>query len=692
MTVKPPFTRRELEDRLDDMLFTVLSTRRTAAAIATGLAPLSRAQQEFALHWAQVAAQNTGELGYQVAAQAPQAFALFDKASMERWVLDALDVYDREGLHAASATLKDFGAFRQRVEHERSGIALAEVARTLELFLRGLSGRSLGVEPSETAWTDTETVYLPERIGTRAVRDDNRRLYTATAAFLWGQARYGTFNTDLEEATAFAVNREQALQWVVVLEAMRIEGWFERHYAGLAGLLRSLREPWPAALEAVAKRLSGAQASVADTVAALRDLHRGAPPPAPAWAGTLKVTRARRVREERMAREKKDLQRELAALREALEGEGMNPDQLELEASYDTLQVDMKVDGEAVDPPGAVEQLVQSMIQDHGEVPDDLLVPAGEGSYDAEGSPTDRAPEARHADLHTEGAQFYPEWDHLRGDYRKEWCALFESDVPQGDPRFVDQVREKYRGPIAQLKRRFEALRGEDKLLRREADGDGIDFDAVVEAWVDAKTGREPSDRLFTRRRKTDRNIAVMFMVDMSGSTKGWVNECEREALVMLCEALETLGDRYAIYGFSGWTRKRCEIYRVKKFDEPFGEPVRARIAGVAPKDYTRMGVAVRHLTKLLNRVDAKTRVLFTLSDGKPDDFHDGYRGAYGIEDTRKALIEARQSGVHPFCITIDREARDYLPRLYGPASWTLVDDVRKLPLKSADIYRRLTA
>ncbi len=689
--MKPPFGRRELEDRLDDMLFTVLSTRRTAASVAAGLAPLTRAQQEFALHWAHVAAQNTGELGYQVAAQAPQAFTLFDRAAMERWVLDALDVYDREGLHAASAALKDFGAFHRRVEDERSGVALSEVARTLELFLRGLSGRALGVEPAESAWTDTETVHLPERIGGRATREENRRVYTAMAAFLWGQARYGTFNADLDEAVAFAADRERAMQWLLVLETMRIEAWFGRHYAGLASLLRGLREPWPAALAGTVERLSRPGASVGDSVAALRGLHVDAPPVAPPWAGVMKVSRARRVREERMARERKDLQRELANLHDALEGEGREPGAVEIEASYDTLDVGMKVDGEAVPLPEGVEQLVQSMMQDHGAVPDDLLVPADDGKYQGD-AVAEGVPDGRKAEPNAEGGQLYPEWDHRRGDYRKEWCALFESDVPPGDPRYVDQVRDKYRGPIAQLKRRFEALRGEDRLLRREPDGDGIDFDAVVEAWADAKTGREPSDRLFTRRRRTERSIAVMFMVDMSGSTKGWVNECEREALVMLCEALQTLGDRYAIYGFSGWTRKRCEIYRIKRFDEPFGEPVRARIAGVAPKDYTRMGVAVRHLTRLLNSEEARTRVLFTLSDGKPDDFHDGYRGAYGIEDTRKALIEARQSGVHPFCITIDREARDYLPRLYGPASWTLVDDVRKLPLKSAEVYRRLTA
>jgi nitric oxide reductase NorD protein len=194
------------------------------------------------------------------------------------------------------------------------------------------------------------------------------------------------------------------------------------------------------------------------------------------------------------------------------------------------------------------------------------------------------------------------------------------------------------------------------------------------------------------QRQRIERNIAAMFMVDMSGSTKGWINACEREALVLLCEALEALGDRYAIYGFSGWTRKRCDIYRIKTFGEPYGEAVRARIAGVEPRDYTRMGVAIRHLTRILNEVEAKTRILFTLSDGKPDDFSDGYRGDYGIEDTRQALLEARQSGIHPFCVTIDEEARDYLPHMYGPASWVLIDDAGQLPLKTADVYRRLTS
>jgi nitric oxide reductase NorD protein len=102
------------------------------------------------------------------------------------------------------------------------------------------------------------------------------------------------------------------------------------------------------------------------------------------------------------------------------------------------------------------------------------------------------------------------------------------------------------------------------------------------------------------------------------------------------------------------------------------------------------MGVAIRHLTGVLNRVEARTRLLVTLSDGRPDD-QDGYRGRYGIEDTRQALIEARNAGVHPYCVTIDQEAPAYLPHMYGPAGFTLVSQVERLPYRVSDIYRRIT-
>jgi nitric oxide reductase NorD protein len=689
-----PLTQAELEEKLDDILCAALSSRRSAAAIAAGIAPLPRRQQEFVLSWAEVAAHNVAELGYQFSAQAPQALEVLGRSGTEKWLLHALDAYDKQGLYPACAALKDLAGFKRRADAAGEGVALAGVARVLELFLRGLSGRRLRLEASSDSWTDTETIYLPERIERYASREQNFQLYKAIVAHHWAQARYGSFNFEIAPLLADYAVPDRALAWLNLLEAIRLENQMGRDFPGLGALLAALRYALPASLAAAQERLSRGESSVADSMALLHRLYPLDPPESFPYMGSLYPQRAAEVRAERIAKERHALYTELAQLREALQGAQPVPQKgesgLEVESSFDTLEFELRIDGEAVAPPEDVANLMRSIIQDFGEIPEEYLLAAGPGAYAPEALPDGAAGEF--GESHAVGGRLYDEWDFRRRDYRKQWCVLFESDVLAGDPDYVAAVRARYAGQILQLRRRFEALRGEDRLARRQSEGEDIDFDALVEAYADRASGIEASERLFLQRRRSERNIAVMFMVDMSGSTKGWINACEREALVLLCEALEALGDRYAIYGFSGWTRKRCEIYRIKTFDEGYGEAVRGRIAGVEPRDYTRMGVAIRHLAGILNEVDAKTRILFTLSDGKPDDFHDGYRGDYGIEDTRQALIEARQSGIHPFCVTIDEEARDYLPHMYGPASWVLIDDVGQLPLKTADVYRRMTS
>ncbi|MCB1809179.1 MAG: hypothetical protein KDJ99_29690, partial [Candidatus Competibacteraceae bacterium] len=150
------------------------------------------------------------------------------------------------------------------------------------------------------------------------------------------------------------------------------------------------------------------------------------------------------------------------------------------------------------------------------------------------------------------------------------------------------------------------------------------------------------------------------------------------------------IGDRYAIYGFSGRTHQRVDVYRIKRFSESFNTLVKGRIAAIQPRAYTRLGAPIRYLGGLLKQEPARHKLLITLSDGKPEDYG-SYYGQYGIEDTRHALLELRRDGVHPFCITIDKEGGDYLPHMYGPANYALIDDVSKLPLRVADIYRKLT-
>jgi nitric oxide reductase NorD protein len=703
-----PLSPDALEDRLDEPLDPILSSRRTAAQPARDLARFARRQQDFVLRWVGVIAKTNAELAFQFAANAPAALDALDEDGLEAWVVRALDVYDREGLYPACGVLTDPAAFISEYDAALSGASFDEVRGIFEHFLRGLSGRALKLAASDEVYTDTETLYLPQRLSVFADHSDNFRLYKAMASHQWAQTWYGTFRADLAAALGHFDDPVRALALFHLLEAVRLDGCLARDLSGLhreMAALRAIQDPppaFPAAWAPRLERLRAADAGVADTLAAAAFLYdaRDALPEPFCYQGTLRTEDVRAVMTARRERERAALAQALLRLQAGLDRadaeQGAPADAKRFGVRRvpdpdrpDGFRPELTVDGTPVAPPEDVRNLVDSIAQDLGQVPDEFLVPAGDGGYRAAGGGK-RAEDVWKGACHEEGAWLYNEWDHRRRHYRKNWCMLRELDVHPQDEPFVRRTLEKYAGLASRLRRSFEALRGEDRLLKKQSSGENVDLDALVEAIADTRSGREMTDRLFVKRHRVERDIAVMFMVDMSGSTKGWINDAEREALVLLCEALEVLGDRYAIYGFSGITRKRCELYRVKRFDEPYGDIVRARIAGITPQDYTRMGVTIRHLTHLLGQVEARTKLLITLSDGKPDDY-DGYRGEYGIEDTRQALIEAKRLNIHPFCITIDKEARDYLPHMYGPVNYTLVDDVWKLPVRVSEIYRKLT-
>jgi nitric oxide reductase NorD protein len=176
----------------------------------------------------------------------------------------------------------------------------------------------------------------------------------------------------------------------------------------------------------------------------------------------------------------------------------------------------------------------------------------------------------------------------------------------------------------------------------------------------------------------------------MSNSTEGWVGNSIKEALLLLCEAMEIVGDEYGIYGFSGMRRMRSEVYKIKEISDRYDACVKERLAAIGPKEYTRMGPPIRHMIRHFKKIDTRTRLLIILSDGKPEDYDD-YKSEYAIEDTRKALAEAKGAGIHPYCITIDKEAHDYLEHLFGIGNYTFVPNIELLPSRLTEIYRILT-
>jgi nitric oxide reductase NorD protein len=337
---------------------------------------------------------------------------------------------------------------------------------------------------------------------------------------------------------------------------------------------------------------------------------------------------------------------------------------------------------------------------------------------DAEGDPDEleggeawtEGESAEHELQEGEVAFNYDEWDRELTDHRLGWCRVIEKQVKHGDRAFVDQTRERHRGVISSIRHQFQLMKPEELTrVANELDGEEYDLNAVVDYVLDRRAakvgGGHQSERLYTKRLRRRRDVAVSFLLDQSSSTARTIGrhplqpythpgrriiEIEKEGLVLMSEALEAVGDVYAIHGFTSEGRRNVKFYVVKDFAERYSDEVKQRIGGITYQNNTRLGAAIRHATAKLIKQQARTRLLIVLSDGRPYD-HDYGDARYAREDTREALRQAKIKGITPFCITIDRESEAELKDLYGEIGYTIIDDVMSLPERLPGIYRRLT-
>ena len=292
----------------------------------------------------------------------------------------------------------------------------------------------------------------------------------------------------------------------------------------------------------------------------------------------------------------------------------------------------------------------------------------------------------------------YDEWDHRIEDYRPSWCTLREQRSTRTQEAFVAATFHEFGGIVTQIRRNFQLMRPERlRKMRFQAEGDDLDLDGLVEHVVDRRARVTPTERVYIKRDKKDRDVTTAFLIDMSSSTDRKIDgrkrimDIEKEGLLLMCEALEAIRDEYAIYGFSGNGRDDCQFYVVKELGERYDDRVKARIGGIYARQKTRMGPALRHATRRLMSVDSNVKLLILVTDGKPYDSDTYQDNTYAQEDTKMALREARREKIHLFCVTVDKEGADYLPHMYSDANFVIIDDVRTLPQKLPQLYRRLT-
>ena len=291
----------------------------------------------------------------------------------------------------------------------------------------------------------------------------------------------------------------------------------------------------------------------------------------------------------------------------------------------------------------------------------------------------------------------YHEWDCHLGDYLPDHVRVTDRKVEGVDGDFYSDTLNRYHGLVQHMRRAFEQLKPEGlSMMRPWLEGDQFDYRELLDFAVDRKTGRIPSDRLYIKRDKRQRDVAVLVLVDLSKSTANVASgssyrilDIEKEALVLLAEALSVAGDQFAVAGFSGAGRFGVDYLRIKDFSDGLDHGVCRRINAVAPMRSTRMGAAIRHATQVLEKVPARVRLLLTLTDGFPNDV--GYKQGYAIADTRKAVFEAYAKHIYFKAIVVNMAGDPDLDALYGKFQHSLISDIKELPDKLLRIYGAMT-
>ncbi|MDO9053331.1 MAG: nitric oxide reductase activation protein NorD [Gallionella sp.] len=292
----------------------------------------------------------------------------------------------------------------------------------------------------------------------------------------------------------------------------------------------------------------------------------------------------------------------------------------------------------------------------------------------------------------------YSEWDYQIQLERPAWATVLEKRSRAGDLQLIDDITSQHKRTIGRLKFLLDALQPQGVTrIRKLEDGDEVDVNAAIRAMIDIRMGQQPDPRIMMRSVRKVRDISVMVLLDLSESTNEKVSgqdysvlDLQRQATVLLADAINKIGDPFAIHGFCSDGRHNVEYSRFKDFDQPYNDVPKSLLAGMSGQLSTRMGAAIRHAGHYLKQQKSAKKLLLVITDGEPADV-DVRDPQYLRYDTKKAVEEMARCGVTTFCMSLDPRADQYVSRIFGARNYMVVDHVERLPEKLPVIYAGLT-
>ena len=292
----------------------------------------------------------------------------------------------------------------------------------------------------------------------------------------------------------------------------------------------------------------------------------------------------------------------------------------------------------------------------------------------------------------------YHEWDYQIQLERPSWATVLERRPPLGELELIEKIIADNKPVISRLKYLIESMIPQAlQRIRRVEDGDELDINAAIRAMIDIRMGQQPDTRIMMRYKRNVRDLAVMVLLDMSESSNDKVRghdysimDLSRAATVLLSDALDRIGDPFALHGFCSDGRHDVHYYRFKDFDQPYNDLVKARLAGLKGSYSTRMGAALRHAGAQLKLQPKSKKILFIITDGEPAD-NDVRDPQYLRFDTKRAVEELQRDGITTYALSLDPHADQYVSRIFGAKNFTVLDQVERLPEKLPMLYMGLT-
>jgi nitric oxide reductase NorD protein len=287
-----------------------------------------------------------------------------------------------------------------------------------------------------------------------------------------------------------------------------------------------------------------------------------------------------------------------------------------------------------------------------------------------------------------------PEWNYKKQQLETDRCLLQPMIPKDSAPK---KLPPKLQKPAKVIQSQFEQMRSLRYWLKGQTQGEELDLNAWLDFYVEKQVAPTQEKGLYQSFRGNNRDISTLLLADLSMSTDAYLDDENRvidvvkDSMMLFAEALNSVGDNFAMYGFSSVKRTHVRFSMLKNFNERYSDDVRGRVQAIRPGFYTRMGAAIRQATKVIDEQKSSQKLLLILTDGKPNDI-DHYEGRFGIEDTHQAIKEAERLGIKPFCITIDIEAQEYLPYLFGSDGFTVILKPSQLPLRLPQLYHQLTS